>query len=59
MYKTEIIKRTANIEIRAKKIEEKANLMNKEGFELISVLSTPNFGAIMVFKKRENKIITL
>ncbi len=59
MYKTEILNRTTNIKVRAQKIEERANLMEKEGFDLISVLATPNFGAIMIFKKRENRIIKL
>ena len=51
MYKTEIIKKTASIEKRAKLIEEKCNSMESEGYNLISVCSTHNFGAILVFKK--------
>ena len=51
MADLEIIKKTANIEKRAKLIEEKCNSMESEGYNLISVCSTPNFGAILVFKK--------
>ena len=51
MYKTEIIKKTASIEKRAKLIEEKCNSMESEDYNLISVCSTPNFGVILVFKK--------
>ena len=51
MYKTEIIKRTSNIQKRAKLIEEKCNLMESEGYNLISACSTPNLGAILIFKK--------
>lgn len=51
VYKTEVIKSCRKIEDRAKKIENKINEMESLGFEFVSVCSTPNFGAILVFKK--------
>lgn len=52
MYKTEVIGFTKNKEIRAKLIEDKANEMYDKGYELVSVTSTPNAGAILIFKHR-------
>lgn len=51
MYKTVVIGFTSNKEARAKIIEDKANEMYSQGWELVSVTSTPNAGAIMVFKR--------
>jgi len=50
MYKTVLIETTTNAKERAQKIENKANEMAASGYELVSVMSTPNFGAILVFK---------
>lgn len=55
MYKTEVIKSCRKIEDRAKKVENKINEMESLGFEFVSVCSTPNFGAILVFKKLNEK----
>ncbi len=51
MYKTEIIGYTPNSKARAKKIEEKINEMVAQGYEFVSICSTPNCGAIIIFKK--------
>lgn len=52
MYKTEIIKCTRNIEERAKKIEDKINELEAKNYQFVSICSTPNFGAILLFKDK-------
>lgn len=52
MYKTEVIGFTKNKELRAQAIEDKANEMYEKGYELVSVTSTPNAGAILIFKQK-------
>ena len=51
MYKTVIIPYTASAKKRAKLIEDKINEMTTNGYEFISVCSTPNCGAILIFKE--------
>ncbi len=51
MYKTELIEYTPVAEKMAKKIEDKCNEMEKDGFVLISSAITPSAKAILVFKK--------
>ena len=51
MYKTELIKYTPVAKTMAKKIEDKCNEMEKEGFVLVSTTITLGAKAILVFKK--------
>ena len=53
MYKTEIIPYTSSAKKRAELIEDKINEMVTLGYEFVSVCSTPNCGAILVFKKEK------
>ena len=50
-YKTELIPYTPSAKKRAKLIEDKINEMVAAGYEFVSVCSTPNCGAILIFKK--------
>ena len=52
MYKTIVIGFTSSKEARARLIEDNANAMYAQGWELVTVTSTPNAGAIMVFRQR-------
>ena len=52
MYKTIVIGFTSSKEARARIIEDNANAMYAQGWELVCVTSTPNCGAIMTFKQR-------
>ena len=52
MYKTEVIGFTKDAVQHAKLIEEKANEMYEKGYEVVSVTSTPNCGAIITFRRR-------
>ena len=51
MYKTELIKYTPVAKTMSKKIEDKCNEMEKEGFVLVSTTITLGAKAILVFKK--------
>lgn len=51
MYKTEIIGYTPVAKKMAKKIEDKCNEMEKEGFCFVSTTITLGAKAILVFKK--------
>ena len=51
MYRTVVFGFISSKEARAKAIEDKANEMYAQGWELVTVSSTPNAGAIMVFKR--------
>ena len=51
MYKTEIIDYTPVSKKMAKKIEDKCNEMEKEGYTLISTTITLGAKAILIFKK--------
>lgn len=53
MIRTEHIGYTRSAKDRAKAIEKLANEREAEGYTLISVLSTPNCGAILVFRAPE------
>lgn len=53
MIKAEHIGYTRKAKERAKAIEKLANKREAEGYTLISVLSTPNCGAILVFRAPE------
>ncbi len=53
MIKTERIGYTPKSKDRAKAIEKLANAREAEGYTLLSVLSTPNCGAILVFRAPE------
>ncbi len=50
-YVSEVIHFTKSAEPRARLIDEKANEMYSKGYELVSVCSTVNAGAILTFKK--------
>lgn len=51
MYKTVVIEYSPKTDNMAKKIEEKANEMLKEGYELVTMTITNSAKAILVFKK--------
>lgn len=51
MYKTVVIEYSPKADNMAKKIEEKANEMLKEGYELVTMTITNTAKAILVFKK--------
>lgn len=51
MYKTELISYTLVAKKMAKKIEDKCNEMEKEGYVLISSTITLGAKAILIFKK--------
>ena len=51
MYKTVVIEYTPKADDMAKKIEEKANEILQEGFELVTLSITGSAKAILVFKK--------
>ena len=51
MYKTEVIEYTPVAKKMAKKIEDKCNDMEKEGYALVSTTITLSAKAILVFKK--------
>ena len=50
MIVTEVIPYTPDPNKRAKRIEETANAHEARGEELVSSLSTPNCGAILIFR---------
>ena len=50
MYKTEVIEYSPKAEDMAKKIEEKANKMLNDGYELVTMSVTGTAKAILVFK---------
>ncbi|MGB4594417.1 MAG: hypothetical protein WBI14_00740 [Anaerolineaceae bacterium] len=52
-YKTEVIDYSPKVKNMAKKVEEKANEMLKEGYELVTFSVTPAARAILVFRKRK------
>lgn len=52
MYKTEVIEYSPKADNMAKKIEEKANEMLEEGYELITMSITGTARAILVFKNK-------
>ena len=51
MYKSVVIKYTPKAKEMAAKVEEAANKMEEEGFELISCSITPSSKGILIFKK--------
>lgn len=51
MYKTVVVEYSPKAENMAKKIEETANDMSKDGYELITMSITGSAKAILVFKK--------
>ena len=51
MYKTVIIEYTPKTDDMAMKIEEKANEMNQEGYNLVTFSITNTAKAILIFKK--------
>ncbi len=51
MYKTVVIEYSPKADDMAKKVEEKANEMQKNGYELITMSITGTAKAILVFKK--------
>lgn len=53
MYKTVVIEYAPKAEDMAKKVEEKANEMLKEGLELVTMSVTGTAKAILVFKTME------
>ena len=50
MYKTVVIEYSPKADDMAKKIEEKANVMLQDGYELITMSITGTAKAILVFK---------
>ena len=53
MYKTVVIKYSAKANTMAKLVEDKANEMLKQGYELVTFSVTLSAKAIMVFKSKE------
>ena len=51
MYKTVVIEYSPKADDMAKKVEEKANEMQKKGYELVTMSITGTAKAILVFKK--------
>lgn len=51
MYKTVVIKYSPKAREMASKVEETANEMEKEGFELVSCSIMPSSKGILIFKK--------
>ncbi len=51
MYKTVIIEYSPKADDMARKVEEKANEMVQDGYELITMTVTGTAKAILVFKK--------
>ena len=51
MYKTVVVEYSPKADDMAKKVEEKANEMQKNGYELITMSITGTAKAILVFKK--------
>ena len=51
MYKTMVVKYSPKAKEMAAKIEETANKMEQDGFELVSCSITPSSKGILVFKK--------
>ena len=51
MYKTVVVKYSPKAKEMAIKVEESANKMEKEGFELVSCSIMPSSKGILVFKK--------
>ena len=51
MYKTVVIDYTPKADNMAQKVEEKANEMLKNGYELVTMSITGTAKAILVFKK--------
>lgn len=55
MYKTIVIKYSPKAKEMAIKVEEAANQMEQEGFELVSCSITPSSKGILVFRKSNMK----
>ena len=53
MYKTMIIKYSPKVKEMADQVEETANQMEQEGFELISFSTMPSSKGILIFRKTE------
>ena len=51
MYKTVVIEYSPKADDMAKKVEEKANEMQKKGYELVTMSITGTAKAILIFKK--------
>ena len=51
MYKTAVVKYSPKAKEMAARIEETANKMEQEGFELVSFSITPSSKGILVFRK--------
>ena len=51
MYKTMVVKYSPKAKEMAAKIEETANKMEQEGFELVSCSITPSSKGILVFRQ--------
>lgn len=51
MYKTVVVKYSPKVKEMASRIEETANKMEQEGFELVSCSIMPSSKGILVFKK--------
>ena len=51
MYKTVVIEKIKDINQRAQAIESKANEMNKEGYILLSAVTSKKCQTILVFEK--------
>lgn len=52
MYKTVVVEYAPKAKVMAQKVEEKANEMAKNGFELVTFSITNSAKAILVFKSR-------
>ena len=55
MYKTMVVKYSPKAKEMAAKIEETANKMEQEGFELMSCSIMPSSKGILIFRKTDAK----
>ncbi|MBQ9143306.1 MAG: hypothetical protein IJX63_16185 [Lachnospiraceae bacterium] len=55
-YLTKVLEYSPKADTMAKRVEEAANEMAEEGYELVSFSSTEAAKAILVFRKRENNL---
>lgn len=55
-YLTKVLEYSPKADTMAKRIEEAANEMTEEGYELVTFSSTEAAKAILVFRKEENDL---
>lgn len=57
MYKTVVIEYSPKADNMAEKVEQKANEMLQQGYELVTMSVTTTAKAILVFKKQTDKFV--